>query len=381
MRRTLRSSLIAGIFLLLAPLAPGNAAAPASEFVYIGTQDQAILSARLDTNTGAISGIAPAAVIERPTWLTVDPSGPYLYSVSETGNDGKSQGGVYSFAINRRTGGLTQVGKTVSGGGGATFLSYDPRVRTIFVANFGGGQVASIAVAPDGSLSAPASTQTDTGAGASAKQNMPHAHAATLDPGGHFVLTPDMGADRLFIRRFDPRTRALSPASQPYVATPPATGPRHLVFSRDGQYLFLLTELSAEIKTYRWNQTSGRLTLLHSTPIDPPDFTGARSAAEIRISSDGRFLYVSNRTKSSISVYAVHPGGAVAKVQEISSGGDTPRSFAIDPAGKWLIVGNQLSHTLTMFRINRFSGRLTPVGQPVPVDVKPVAFAFYPGGH
>ena len=266
---------------------------------------RAIFSVRLDLKTGHLSDLKLAAQIERPTWLMLDPKRPVLYAVSETGNDGKAQGGVYSFAVDRRSGRLKLINRVASGGGGATHLTYDTRLNTVFVGNFGGGQVGAFPVKPNGALSPLSSMQTDYGHGPHPRQTMAHAHGVTVDPSGHFLLSADMGADRIFVYRFDAATKTLTPAPKPFEQMPAGSGPRHLVFSPDGRFAFLDTELSAQIVSFRWDAQAGRLTQIQSQAIDKPAFKGEKSAAEVAVSRDGRFVYVSNRGENSLQVYAV----------------------------------------------------------------------------
>jgi 6-phosphogluconolactonase len=185
-----------------------------------------------------------------------------------------------------------------------------------------------------------------------------------------------MGADKVFIYRFDGKTRSLSPALTPSLFTGPGTGPRHLAFSPDGRFVYVLTEHSAEVRVLRWNAKAGALAEVQSKPLDPADLKD-HSAAEIMFSRDGRFLYTSNRGRDRVQVFAVDKAsGKIRPIQDIASGGDRPRSFGIDATGKWLIAGNQDSQTLAIFRIDPRTGLLSPHGTPVPVSEKPVAFAF-----
>lgn len=187
-----------------------------------------------------------------------------------------------------------------------------------------------------------------------------------------------MGADRVFVYKFDRTTQTLSPGNPPFVDFGPNTGPRHLVFSPDGRFLFVLTELSAEVRTFHWDAGNGHAQLIQVLPLDPPDFTGTRSGAEINVSHDGRFVYISNRARNVLEVYAVEKeSGKLTHLQDIASGGDVPRSFGLDPSGRWLIAGNQTSKTLTVFSIDKATGKLASAGPPVPVDLIPVCFAFY----
>lgn len=369
------------IFTALAGLAAQASAQTPGTLVYIGTQGsgpgQGVFAARLDPATGALTDLGLALQIERPTWLETDPHRPILYGVNETGNDGKSQGGVFSLTIDPSTGKLRPLGQTASGGGGATNLTYDAKASAVFVANYGGGQVSAIPVKPDGALTAVSSVQTDYGTGPTKRQTAPHAHGVTVDPSGRFVLAPDLGADRVFIYKFDANTRQLTPGDQPFAALPPGSGPRHLVFSRDGRFAFLDTELSAMVHTFRWDAHAGTLTPVASRPIDTPDFAGPKSAAEIARSADGRFLYVSNRGANALIVYAIDAQtGALDEVQRIACGGDVPWSFSIDPSGRWLLVANQASGGIAEFAVDRASGRLTATSNALTV-AKPVRIAFF----
>lgn len=369
------------IFTALAGLATQATAQTPGTLMYIGTQGggpgQGIFAARLDPATGALTDLGLALETERPTWLETDPHRPILYGVNETGNDGRSQGGVFSLAIDPASGKLRPLSQTSSGGGGATNLTYDAKADTVFVANFGGGQVSAIPVKSDGALSRVSSVQTDYGTGPTKRQAGPHAHGVTLDPSGRFVLAPDLGADRVFVYRFDPGSKQLTPAEPPFAALPPGSGPRHLVFSRDGRFAFLDTELSAMVYTFRWDAKAGRLDQVASLPIDGPDFSGQKSAAELGVSADGRFLYVSDRGANTLIVYGVDARtGGLHEVQRMACGGDVPWSFSIDPSGRWLLVANQASGGIAEFQVDVASGRLTPTANSISVP-KPVRVAFF----
>lgn len=354
--------------------APGGA----SELVYVGTQGsgagQGIFAARLDVHTGRLAPLGVAAEVARPTWTLTNPAGSALYSVSEVGNDGKSQAAVFSFAVDHATGGLRLINNVDSGGGGATHLAIDPQSQTIFVANFGGGQVSALPIEPGGGLAAAASVQTDVGSGPSPRQKGPHAHGVTVDPTHQFLLVPDLGADRVFIYRFDPQSRQLTPADPPSEAVPPGSGPRHLVFHPNGSLAFLLSELSAELRVYRWDAAHGRLALLQTTSIDSPGFAGQKSGAEIAISPDGNHLYVSNRGEDSIVSYSVDATtGSVREIQRIPAQGKLPWSFSIDPTGRWMLVANRDSNAVAELKIDPKTGMLSSTQEslsiPTPVNV------------
>jgi 6-phosphogluconolactonase len=180
----------------------------------------------------------------------------------------------------------------------------------------------------------------------------------------------------VFVYRIDPETKALTRDDPPYLQMPAGTGPRHLRFSRDGRLAFLDTELSGEIYTLRWDAKSGRLTPLSHVALDPASYTGERSAAEIDLSSDGRFLYASNRGENLLHVFAIDPSsGSLTEIQKLPCGGDFPWSFGIDPDGRWLVVANETSSNLAVFAIDRVTGKLAATGNQLSVP-KPVAIAF-----
>lgn len=347
-----------------------------NELFYIGAKGsgpgQGIFAATLDPHTGKLSSRGLAVQAERPTWLAVGAHASTLYAVSEIGNDGAVEGRVSSYRIDRATSALTPINTVGSGGGGATHLALDARLGALFVANYGGGTIAALPIRADGGLEPPSSIQTTAGTGPSPRQKSPHPHGVTLDPSGRFLLAPDLGADRIFVYRIGAKTRALSPAQPPYATAPAGSGPRHLVFSPDGRTAFVNTELDAVIRSYAWNAKTGQLRALAATPTTSPGFTGPRSAGEILLSADGRFLYASHRGENALIVYRTH-AGRLAELQRLPSGGKVPGHFAIDPTGRWLVVANEGDSAINVFAVNVGDGKLTPtpeaISTPSPVNI------------
>jgi len=333
------------------------------DWVYFGTRangaGQGIVAARFDATNGHLTSVGLVAEITRPTWLIAHPSLPILYSVSEVGNDGLSEASVFSLAVDKTTGALRVLNSMGSVGGGATHLAIDPASLTLFVANYGTGQVSWLRMLADGSLGMPLAVQSNYGTGPHRRQAAPHAHGVEVDPSHRFVLAADLGADRVFVYRFDPATRQMAPAAFAFASTPPGSGPRHLAFHPNGRFLSLVTELTAEVVSYRWDAKRGRLQHVQSVSIDEPDFKGEKSAAHIQVSRDGRYVYVSNRGADSMLVYAVNPqNGSLREVQRISSQGKTPWSFSLDPTERWMLVANHGSNSIAVFAVDPDSGKL-----------------------
>jgi 6-phosphogluconolactonase len=353
----------------------------AGTLVYVGTHGsgpgEGIFAARLDPRHGTLIGRGLVAAIDRPTWLVADQPQHRLYSVSETGNDGRSNGSVYGFAVARGSGALRQLGRADAAGGGTTHLALDREARMLFAANYGAGQVVAIALDAVGAPTRVQSMIQHEGNGPGKRQQGPHAHGVTLDPSGRYVLSPDLGADKVFIHRFDRAAGTLSTGAQDAIDLPPGSGPRHLVFSPGGQFAFVDTELTGAVYVFRWNAARGTATPVMNVALDPVDFTGQRSAAELVVSRDGRFLYVSNRGDNTVQVFSIDQRtGALRSIQRIDAGGKSPWSVALDPSDRWLIVANEATNNLAVFARHQESGRLDHTGQSLSIP-QPTALAFF----
>jgi 6-phosphogluconolactonase len=344
---------------------------------FIGTQGngagQGIFAAEIDEQTGKLASLGLRAEVARPTWVHAAPQRPTLFAVSELGNAGDRDGEILSFAIDGHK--LAPINRTGSGGGGATHLELDPNGGTLFVANFA-GSAAAIPVAPDGTLASPTSVVATSGSGPHRRQAGPHPHGVTLAPGGRFLLVPDMGADRIFVYRVDANARTLKADDDLTVALPAGSGPRLVLFGRDGRHAYLLTELSAELFTFRWDARTGRLTLTGSVALDEPGIAEGRSAAVLVRSENGRFLYASNRRTNAVQVYAIsRRAGSLRHIQSIAAGGSKPWGAAIAPGGRWLVVANQGDDLVRAFRIDRRNGRLTACAESLAIPT-PTSIAF-----
>jgi 6-phosphogluconolactonase len=199
------------------------------------------------------------------------------------------------------------------------------------------------------------------------RQEAPHAHAIAMSPDNRFAIVTDLGLDQLLVYPFDGSSGTLAPPR--IINTDPGAGPRHLVFSSNGKFLYVINELSSAITVYSYAPRDGAMTPLQKMSTLPSGFAGSNTAGEVAVHPSGRFLYASNRgDDNSIAVFAVDSGkGTLALVEQIPTAGKTPRNFAIDPSGEWLLAANQDSNTVVTFRINRESGRLTRTGNSIEV--------------
>lgn len=390
MMQSLRKTVVAGYgslltlsMLVLFCALPANAAGDdqrvisgSRELVYVGTQELPMRALWFDTRSGQLSMIGPVAEGIRATWSVAHPQLPILYAVDD---ESAREGSVTAFAVDRDSGALSRINQVASGGKGTTYLALDQPSMSLLAVNYGSGSSVSFGIHPDGSLSPLQALVQATGSGPNRRQASAHEHGVAVDPSGRYALVSDLGADRVFVYGFDRATHTLhaddSNRSHAWIA-PAGSGPRHLVFGADGRFVYLISELSAEISTLRWDATQGSLTLVQSLPISSASFSDARSGAEIAVSRDGRFVYAEDRAENTLVTYQVNPeSGALTLLQRISSGGERPWGFAINASGQWMLVANQRNGRVNVFRIDPVSGLLSDSGQSAAVAT-PVSITF-----
>lgn len=360
-----------------------NDTAKSKYLVYIGTytgpKSKGIYAYRFDAAALKLESVGLVGEIVRPSFLTVHPNQRFLYAVSELGNDGKVNGSITAFAIDRKSGMLTPLNTVSSGGGGSCHLVVDKTGKALVVANYGSGRVASFKVEPDGRLSDPISVIQHSGSSVDRhRQTGPHAHAVVLSADNRFVFVPDLGLDQIRIYRLDAATAQLTPNDPPFVTVKAGSGPRHFAFSPNGRFAYSIHEMGSMVTAWAYTAASGSLAQVQTISTLPADFHGEDNSAEIEVDAQGKFLYASNRGHDSITVFAIAPAdGRLSVVENVPTQGRTPRNFKIDPTGRYLFAANQDSNNIVIFKIDPQSGRLTPTGQVLEVQ-SPVCVQFVP---
>jgi 6-phosphogluconolactonase len=355
--------------------------------VYIGTAGNpdadtaGIYLCQFNTETGALTAPKLAGHVRRPSWITPHPNGKFLYACDEmVDSGGKKSGGAIGFAVDPSTMGLMKINEESSAGGGPCFVEVDPSGRTLLIANYGTGSVAALPVDPStGKLSAPASSDQHQGAGPNPKRQAgPHAHCFRVDPSGKFALSCDLGTDKVMIYRLDAVNAKITPNDPPFGAMTPGAGPRHIAFSPDGKIAYINGEMGGIVTAFAWDADKGTLTEIQTAPTLPSGYPdearAANTTAQVLVSPNGKFFYVSNRGQDSIAVFAIDPtSGKLTPRGSTQSGGKVPRNFSIAPDGKFLIVGNQNSNELVVFKMDPDTGALAQtdvkVGVPSPTCV------------
>jgi 6-phosphogluconolactonase (cycloisomerase 2 family) len=332
-------------------------------------------------STGALT---PSGVYElgtSPSCLALNAAGSRLYSANETDRVGKdNEGTVSAFAINRADGQLTLLNTVPSGGAGPTYVSIHPSGKFLLVANYFGGSVAVLPILTDGRLGPATDVKQDSGTvGPRKATNAPpgsfafsghdrtHAHMIEADASGRFVLHVDLGLDQILVWKFDERAGTLTPNDPPAVSLPPGDGPRHFSFHPNGRWLYSIQEEGSTIVLFNYDAAKGRLTSRQTISSLPLGFAGSNFCSEILVSEDGRFVYAGNRLHDSVGIFSVGRNGELTFVATEWTRGNYPRSFSFDPTGQFFYVCNQRADNVTVFRVNRRTGKLTFTGNYTPV--------------
>jgi 6-phosphogluconolactonase len=350
--------------------------------IYLGTYtdgaSRGIYRLALDPANARLSEPVLVAEATNPSFLAWHPTRSVLYAVSETDTVGPAKSGALAAFRIDGSGELTPINQEASGGGGACYVSVNEAGTYAFVANYGAGSVAAFPVRDDGGVKPASSVVQHTGSGPHAtRQTRAHAHSIRPIAGSPFVLAADLGADQLFVYRFDESTGTLKPHVRPSVAASPGAGPRHFAPHPSGDAVFVMNELSSTIASYTWEAGAGSLHKRGEVSTLPEGFTGENTTAEIAVHPSGRFVYGSNRGNDSIAAFRIGDDRALTRIGVYPTAGRTPRHFAVDPTGAFLIAANQESDTIVLFRIDEESGALADTGaratvpSPVYVGIRP----------
>ncbi len=342
--------------------------------LYVGTYtkkegSKGIYRFGFNTETGALSSGELVAEAKNPSFLAIHPNRKFLYSVNEV--DGS--GGASAYAITQQ-GKLMPLNQQPSKGAGACHLTVDPAGKYVLVANYGAGNISALPIQPDGSLGEATGFVQHTGSGPNQRrQEAPHAHSIYTQDG--FVYACDLGTDQVLVYRLDAAKGTLAPSDPPFAKVPPGSGPRHLAFH--GGYAYVINEMLNTVTVFQHNERSGALEPLQNITTLPEGVTGNSSTAEIFVHPNGKFVYGSNRGHDSIAVFAIGEGGRLTAVAHTSTQGKSPRNFALDPSGRWLIAANQDTNNMVVFKVDASTGKLTPAGHSAQLGA-PVCVTFMP---
>ncbi len=273
--------------------------------------------------------------------------GRTLYVADET------QGFLSSYAIAAESGELS-LRNRVSSAGHPVYLTLDQRGAALATCFFAEARTQVFALEPDGSIG-DSTCLVDSGR---------ESHCTVFDPSGRFLFVPTRGDNWIAQYRYEPGTSTLTPLEPARVTEAEGAGPRHITFHPNGRYAYLVNELALTLSVYAFDGETGQLSPLQRGVPAAPEGSSGGSSADVHVHPNGRYLYVSNRQdeRSNIAIFALDPDTGRARLcGHEPTRGRTPRNFALDSSGRVLIVGNQSSADVALFRIAADGERLEHV--------------------
>ncbi|WP_268797184.1 lactonase family protein [Pseudomonas huanghezhanensis] len=344
---------------------------------YTAGASEGIYRFGFDATTGKLDA-TPRQVIksENPSWLTLSKDQRRLYAVNENG-PGQTDvvGRVSSFSIDPKTHVVSFINQVESKGEEPTHSSLSNDGRFLFIANYAvkpdpGGVFAVMPVGKDGTLSEVVQTSTHPASNVNPeRQASSHVHSAVSSPDGKYVIASDLGADKLFVYAYDgKKTQPLQPATIPSVDLPAGSGPRHLLFSKDGKHAWLTTEMNAQVAVFDYRDGTFKRTQL--VDLAKGEGQQQRAAGGLHTSPDGKFLYVANRgAVNELLVFSINQStGQLKEIQRRSVEGKEPREFSFDPSGHFVLIANQKSNQIVTVRVDPKTGLLGETVQTLDFD-------------
>lgn len=316
-----------------------------------------------DDKNGSIKKLSETEA-GNPSYLAVNKGGNFVYSVNET-NEGK----ISAFAFDKKNATLTSLNSEKNNGSAPCYVAIDKTGKWLFAGNYSSGDLTVHPILPNGSIGPIKQLIKHSGSGPDkSRQQSPHVHCTFVSPDNQFLYVPDLGIDKVMIYPFDAANGLLDEKNSSFYKVTPAGGPRHISFTKNGAFGYLVEEMSGSVVAL---QRSGKeLKEIKRVNHLPAGQQGA--GADIHLSPDGNFLYVSQRSDHTIQIFKVNKTtGSIEYINSQSTLGEGPRNFSIHPSGKFLVVGNQNSNYSVIFKRNTKTGLLTDSGNRIEVG-KPV---------
>lgn len=358
------------VFLLLA------STASAQKFflfvgTYTGTGSKGIYVYKFNAQTGKAEWVSNTDSVVNPSFLALSPNGKHLYACTETRT--ANAGGVTAFAFDRTTGTLAQLNKQSSGGDNPCYVAVHKSGKWVVAGNYSGGNFAAFAVNGNGSLQPRSQTVQHEGSSVNKeRQEQAHVHATVFSPAHNQLFVPDLGTDKVMMYDFNAAAaKPVKPSAQPFAASTPGSGPRHFTFHPNGKWAYLIEEMSGSVVLHEYK--TGKLKPVQRIFTHPDTLSSQPGSADIHVSPDGTFLYASNRGKeNNIAIFRINNAtGKLTTVGYQSTMGRIPRNFMLDPTGSFLLVANQETDNVVVFRRDAKTGLLTDTGERLNIQ-KPV---------
>jgi 6-phosphogluconolactonase len=311
---------------------------------------------------GKLSLISENSIGENPSYFCYSDKNNLFYTINEVFEfNGEFGGGLTTFQYDPETSQLNKKNELLIPYAGPCFISFSPDSSYIFIANYPNGSVAVVKLDENG---IPLNV-TDTILYDKKEPDNSHAHMILHDPAGKHIYVTDLGLNKIYIYTFDSSSGKLNQIENGLVSLPSGTGPRHFAFNAEGSKLYLINEIGSTIMVFNVNG-NGSLDMLQTVPTLGEGFIERNSCGDIHIGKDGKYLYGSNRGENTIVVFKIADDGLLTLAGRVPCGGKWPRNFVIDPSGKFLLVGNQQTNEISVFKINKKTGMPEKAGANYP---------------
>jgi 6-phosphogluconolactonase len=329
---------------------------------YTSGKSEGIYVYNFDSKTGDAVKLS-SIKSTNPSFLAVAPNNKFVYAANEEGND---KGSVSAYSFNKDSSSLTLINTELSGGDHPCYVALDKTGKWLITGNYNGGNIAVMPIMENGAIGKAVLTQHYGSSTNRVRQTKPHVHCTYFSADNKFLFVPDLGVDKTMIYAFDAKTGTITPTKQAFAQSDTSAGPRHITFSADNKFAYLMEELSATVQVFKHKK--GKLTSIQKIKATPPAYTGTQGSADIHVSIDGRFLYCSNRGESnSITCFRIQEDGKLVFLYNTPSLGIAPRNFNFDASGNFLLVAHQKSDNIVIFKVDRSSGYITDTGKRIDV--------------
>lgn len=341
-------------------------------YLFVGTYtdglpDKGIYIFEFNSKSGHLKKVATGDSITNPSFLTLSPDGNFIYACTDTKLP--REGSVSAFKFDRVTGSIRFINRQKSGGENPVYVTTSEKNEYVINGNYTEGNVSVFKTNVDGSLQPSCQVINFQGNGPNARrQDKAHVHAAVFSPDFEFIFFPDLGADKIRSCKFILQGKQPLQLLETFdYKTIPGSGPRHFTFHPNKHFAYCIEELSGTVSAFTYK--NGQLDSIQRV-FSYSKLQQEYNSADIHVSPDGLFLYASNRweNENTLAIFSIdQETGKLAFVGHQFTFGDHPRNFTLDPAGDFIIVANQVSNSLVVFRRDKKTGRLTKCGKEVKV--------------
>lgn len=337
-----------------------------------GERKEGLSVLEMDEKTGSLNCIQTLNAGENPSYITLSKDGLRLYAVNET-----RPGSVQVFSVDADSGKLQRLDGLAVDGDDPCHLHLTEDGRMLLAACYSSGSLAVLALDIDGKIKTFVQKIQHRGSGPNQKrQEKAHIHSTTSIPGSQMFLVADLGLDQVWGYEYEPEKGAFRNGA-PVLRCAPGAGPRHMAFHPNLPIVYLTNELDSSVTACYWDRSTGTLEASQTLSTLPANFSEENTVADIHITPDGKWMYVSNRGHHSLAAFQIDPcRGDMRSVGFYPCGGKVPRNFAISPDGRFVLVANQFSENVVVFRIEG-DGALVSTGNEVHIAA-PVCVVFKP---